>query len=189
MARIDPLRQLLLYRYRRVTVAFESHEERSPGVPADTSEKTGLPKLRILNRKYGRREKLNNSPKIKTSIYPGGVYIGGCMKQKRKANARFYSELRQTDSWVVVELTNIRAVADDGDEELFGTLFLKWQGGLSEGPDEWTETWNHYLYHLSAEREEIASKSPDPELMLEAIDDIWRQARVAKLLPAEPPLG
>jgi hypothetical protein len=25
MARIDPLRQLLLYCYRRVTVAFESH--------------------------------------------------------------------------------------------------------------------------------------------------------------------
>ena len=111
------------------------------------------------------------------------------MKQKRKANARFYSELRQTDSWVVVELTNIRAVADDGDEELFGTLFLKWQGGLSEGPDEWTETWNHYLYHLSAEREEIAARSPDPELMLEAIDDVWRQARVAKLLPAERPLA
>ena len=52
------------------------------------------------------------------------------MKQKKKANARFYSELRQTDSWVVVELTDIRAVADDGDEELFGKLFLKWQGGL-----------------------------------------------------------
>jgi hypothetical protein len=100
------------------------------------------------------------------------------MKDKKKANARFYSELRQTDSWVVVELTDIRAVADDGAEELFGKLFLKWQGGLSEGPDEWTETWNHYLYHLSAEREEI-----------EAIDDTWRQARVAKLLPAEPPLS
>jgi len=25
MARIDPVRRLLLYRYRRVTVAFESH--------------------------------------------------------------------------------------------------------------------------------------------------------------------
>jgi hypothetical protein len=111
------------------------------------------------------------------------------MKDKKKANARFYSELRQTDSWVVVELTDIRAVADGGAEELFGKLFLKWQGGLSEGPDEWTETWKHYLYHLSAEREEIASRSPDPELMLEAIDDTWRQARVAKLLPAEPRLS
>jgi hypothetical protein len=36
------------------------------------------------------------------------------MKQKKKANARFYSELRQTDSWVVVELTDIKVVADDG---------------------------------------------------------------------------
>jgi hypothetical protein len=111
------------------------------------------------------------------------------MKQKKKANARFYSELRQTDSWVVVELTDIRVVADDGDEEFFGKLFLKWQGGLSEGPDEWTETWNHNLEHLSGEREDIASRSPDPELMLKAIDDIWRQARVAKLLPAEPRLS
>jgi hypothetical protein len=108
------------------------------------------------------------------------------MKQRKKANARFYSELRQTDSWVVVELTDIRVVADDAAEELFGKLFLKWQGGLSEGPDEWTETWNHYLDHFSREREDIASRSPDPELMLEAIDDICRQARVAKLLPAEP---
>jgi hypothetical protein len=110
------------------------------------------------------------------------------MKQKKTANARFYSERRQTDSWVVVELTDIKVLADDGDEKPFGKLFLKWEGGLSEGPDGWTETWNHYLDHLSGEREDIASRSPDPELMLTAIDDIWRQARVAKLLPAEPPL-
>ena len=77
MARIVPVRPLLLYCYRRVTVAFESHEERSPGVPADTSEKTGLPKLRILNRKYGRREKTQQLAQNKNVDLSGrGVHWG-----------------------------------------------------------------------------------------------------------------
>lgn len=43
--RLAPLHWLLLYCYRRLTVAFGYHEADALGLLADPSEKTGLPRL------------------------------------------------------------------------------------------------------------------------------------------------
>jgi len=44
ISRLAPLHWLLLYCYRRVTIAFGYHEADALGLLADTSEKTGLAK-------------------------------------------------------------------------------------------------------------------------------------------------
>ncbi len=68
--RIYPLHLLLLYYYRRVTVALQSHEAGAPDVLAAASEKTGLPKPCLELHELSRQEFLRNSRDANSNTFP-----------------------------------------------------------------------------------------------------------------------